>query len=161
MTDRYATFSEDGRHRYTLTRILGRGGTGHGLLFVMLNPSIADSAVDDPTVRRCVGFARSWGYDVLELVNLFAWIATDPKDLMRVSDPVGPDNDLTILAATRRADLVVCAWGAHRAARRRSMHVVGTLRESGTRLTCLGKTKSGAPRHPLYVPGSTLPSRFP
>jgi hypothetical protein len=137
-----------GAYRYLLTR---RWGDGAAALFVMLNPSTADDAHDDPTLRRCIGFARRWRLDGVEVVNLYALRATDPRDLFAARAPVGPDNDAAIAAAAARAALIVVAWGAHgerdpdRVAR-----VVELLRAH--RLACLGVNRGGTPRHPLYVP---------
>lgn len=118
--------------------------------FVMLNPSTADGTRDDPTIRRCVGFARAWGCGGLVVVNLFAFRSPRPSDLAIVPDPVGPENDTHVLDVCQDAAIVVAAWGAEPVARDRAEHVVQLL--AGVRLECLGKTKGGFPRHPLYVP---------
>lgn len=140
----------EGRYRYLLER---RWGAGPTVLWVLANPSSADEERDDPTVRRCVSFARSAGSGGLLLVNLRAWRATDPRRLAEAPEPVGPDNDAAIrtaLAATTGA--VVVAWGVQRdAARVRT--VFDLLGDRPT--VCLGVTRGGHPRHPLYVPGST------
>jgi hypothetical protein len=120
-------------------------------LFVMLNPSTADGEVDDPTIRRCVGFAQTWGYGALEVVNLYAYRTTLPVELGAPADPVGPLNDSRILEADRSCDLVVCAWGNNSMAVRRAPAVLELFRGAGTPLRCLGLTKSGQPRHPLYL----------
>ena len=108
---RAATISACTKYRYSLRRTWQEGG--RVVCFIMLNPSTADADIDDPTIRRCVGFGKSWGYDALEVVNLFAWRETEPKFLITPSDPIGPDNDGAILEASGRAELVVCAWGSH------------------------------------------------
>jgi hypothetical protein len=132
------------------------------MVFIMLNPSTATDTVDDPTIRRCVGFARREGYAQLEVVNLFAWRATDPNQLRHVQDPVGPDNDRHILAACTRAGLVVAAWGLNvitvgAPAAQRVAWVLGQLERHSIQLYCLGTTAgiAGQPRHPLYVRGDT------
>ena len=153
-----AVFSPDRRYRYLLRRRVGESDSR--ALFVMLNPSAADERDDDPTIRRCIGFARDWGYGVLEVANLFALVSTKPEGLTRARDPIGPDNDDAIRAAMKRADLIILAWGNHglrlpdRAARVEDM-----AREAG-HPHCLGITKAGAPRHPLYLPRSTPPAPF-
>lgn len=143
----------DGPYRYLLTRDTGLLSSGR-VLFVMLNPSVADASQDDPTIRRCVGFASSWGYRHLDVVNLFAWRATDPADLEAQAaagvDVVGPGNDSIIGAAIERADRVVAAWG-WRAPRGRAADVVGAILSRGKPIWCLGRCNSGDPRHPLYV----------
>lgn len=137
----------DGPYRYHLWR---RWDAAASLLFVMLNPSTADAARDDPTIRRCVGFARAWGFGAVEVVNLFAWRATDPRELRRARDPVGPDNDRAILAAAARNQAIIAAWGNHGALGERDRQVAALLAPFGAR--CLGaRTSGGAPRHPLYV----------
>ena len=114
----------------------------------MLNPSTADAEIDDPTIRRCMAFARSWGFSCLSVRNLYALRATDPARLEAERDPVGGERGDAELAAATIADLVVVAWGAN-ASPWRERKAVELL--SGARLMCLGKTKSGHPRHPLYV----------
>jgi len=110
-----AVFSEDRRHRYTLARIVRdtdpeRDST---VLFVCLNPSTADEVRDDPTVRRCVGYAKRWGFSRLVVCNIFALRSTDPRTLYGHPDPIGPDNDRHLLGEALRADRVVAAWGIH------------------------------------------------
>jgi hypothetical protein len=117
------------------------------MLLVMLNPSTADEQEDDPTIRRCVSFARREAYAAREVVNLYAYRATDPSDLDSVSDPVGPENDRAILLAAGSAGVIVAAWGAHRLAALRAPHVLHLLDDRDVR--ALGLTKSGQPRHPL------------
>lgn len=137
-------------YRYTLGR---SWCPGPRILWVMLNPSTATAEVLDPTIRRCLGFSRSWGFGSLEVVNLFALRATDPDALWEHPAPVGGDDGLdnmrAIREAARRADKIVAAWGSHEAVtpmRGRNLHQI-----LDTTLWCLGTTKSGAPRHPLYV----------
>jgi hypothetical protein len=150
---RFATVSACGRYRYTLRRKLG-GRPGRAVCFVMLNPSSADAEKDDPTIRKCLGFARRWGCAELVVVNLFAFRATRPRDLRAAADPVGRANRRHVRSAVGRAKggLVVCAWGTHGAWRGQDVAVRGWIREAGAAPVCLGQTKSGQPRHPLYVP---------
>lgn len=123
-------------------------------VFVMLNPSTADGAQDDPTIRRCVAFAASWNFERLEVVNLFAYRATRPSDLISLSasaDPVGPGNLDAVREVAEEAGLIVCAWGAHGRHLEQDETVRGWL---GNRPTfALGFTKQGHPRHPLYLRG--------
>ncbi len=153
-----ATFSECGRYRYTLTRTWG--DPAPAVLFVMLNPSTADADVDDPTIRRCIGFARRWGYDTLHVGNLFAYRATDPRLLGKIDAPVGPDNDDWLEQLAAQSRIVVCAWGADPAAERRGTEVAEQLRRLRSPLWALGLTKDGHPRHPLYVKGDATLIRF-
>ncbi|GHF51545.1 DUF1643 domain-containing protein [Seohaeicola zhoushanensis] len=136
-------------YRYSLTRVWDEAGPR--LAFVMLNPSKADEMRNDPTVARCEARARAMGFGGYEVVNLFAWRATDPRDLKAAAEPVGPDNDAAILAAAGRADAVLAAWGAHGVHRGRGAAVREMLRGCGRPLLVLGLTKDGAPRHPLYI----------
>ena len=132
---------------------------GSGTLnFIMLNPSTADAVRDDPTIRRCIGFARAWGYRRLVVTNIFALRATLPSALRVASNPVGPRNDRYVLRAARAADRVVCAWGVHGALGNREATVLALLRELP--LQHLGLTRGGYPRHPLYVAGATVPTPY-
>ncbi|MEU1812988.1 DUF1643 domain-containing protein [Micromonospora aurantiaca (nom. illeg.)] len=124
--------------------------------FVMLNPSTADAVTDDATIRRCVGYARTWGCGGIAVYNLFALRSRDPDVLAAHPDPVGPANDAVICAwaQQRRQDdrgPVVAAWGSHRRHRARAAHVTGLLLGLGIGLTCLATTRDGQPRHPLYL----------
>jgi hypothetical protein len=156
-----AVLSADGDYRYSLTRRLPQHYAGCELLVVMLNPSTADATVDDPTIRRVMRFADREGAGWVTVVNLFARRATNPDTLCRGWPPctscIGPDNDATLRQETIAAELIVVAWGAvGRRHPTRIAEVVEILRErdapGGPRtLWCLGKTKDGDPRHPLYV----------
>lgn len=123
--------------------------------FVMLNPSTADADVDDPTIRRCMGFARAWGMGGLGVVNLYGYRATDPRELHKVPDPVGPHNDLALEHAISYAldnQLpLIAAWGSNAEARRVEQ-VMALCGSEGWE--CLGTTIKGAPRHPLYLPAT-------
>lgn len=122
--------------------------------WVMLNPSTADATVDDPTIRRCMAFSRRWGAGGIIVVNLFALRATDPADLLRAAragtDPIGPENDRHLLDVFPACDVVIAAWGAHAMAKDRAKAVLSLVPET-MELSCLGTTKAGYPRHPLYV----------
>jgi hypothetical protein len=146
-----AAISDCGTYRYALTR---HWGAEPSLRFVMLNPSTADAALDDPTIRRCIGFARREGFGGLVVLNLYAYRATDPKALLTCADPVGPGNDDMLRAHMRSsvgvARPVVAAWGTN-ARVDRVKQVLDLCPEVDWR--CLGTTKDGHPRHPLYVRG--------
>ena len=144
-----ATLSADRAYRYVLTR---RWDDGPVMTWIMLNPSTADADTDDPTIRRCIGFARREGCGAIRVVNLFALRATSPNALRASSDPVGPDND-SFLRERTHAEYVVAAWGAHGGLHGRSHEVRAALRHLP--LLCLGVTPGGEPRHPLYVRSST------
>lgn len=147
-TSKGAKFCPDRRFRYALWRAWENGGARY-VNFVMLNPSTADEEVLDPTVRRCVKFARTWGYDGIHVTNIFALRSTDPRELYAVTDPVGPANDQFIYETADRAALVVFAWGSHGKFRDRGIEVASMLVPFKPRH--FGLTKRGQPRHPLYL----------
>lgn len=153
---RFAQISDDGLYRYSLGREWGRGGPV--VTFVMLNPSTADAELDDPTIRRCVGFTRSLGYSGMRVVNLYAFRATKPTDLWKAADPVGPRNDDYLTTAGQRVQreggMLVAAWGVN--ARPDRVAAVQDLPGWGN-LHALGVSKDGSPRHPLYLPGDSQP----
>lgn len=152
VVSRSAEISPCGRYRYMLHRAATRWTipTHRAIAFCMLNPSIADATLDDPTIRRCRGFAERWGCNGLVVVNLYALRSTQPRLLRDHPDPVGPDNDQWIRAAARDCGNVVCAWGTNARAER-VRHVVEIIRSAGASLLCIGTTKDGHPRHPLYA----------
>jgi len=146
-----ATFSPDRLYRYDLWRTW-IGGEGYAM-FVGLNPSTADETQDDPTIRRCIAFAKAWGYAGLCMTNLFAFRAKDPEEMKRAPDPVGVDNDPTLWDRAGDAGVVVAAWGVHGAYRARDQWVRAML----PRLHMLRLTKEGHPGHPLYLPKTLTP----
>lgn len=154
-----AEFSPCMKYRYELTR--SWDAKKPAAAFIMLNPSTADAADDDPTIRRCIGFANRWGYGELWVYNVFALRSTDPSALLESDDPYGPRN-ADFLAKARNAARVVCAWGSFDAkgvyAARGRVVVVEVL--EGVPLWCLGTTLDGSPRHPLYVKGDTQPVAY-
>lgn len=149
-----ALISECGKYRYRLWRLWNADQPV--MVWVMLNPSTADAATDDPTIRKCIGFAKTHGFGGIIVVNLFAWRATDPKELSTVPDPIGPENDQHILWACRAPLIrqVVAGWGADRFAQKRARAVRVLIQgATGLRLQCFRKSeKTGAPWHPLYLP---------
>lgn len=150
-----AHLSDCGTYRYRLTR---EWGGGRLLPFVMLNPSTADASVDDPTIRRCMGFARRENAGGIVVVNLYGLRATDPVELRRCADPFGPDNRPSIKALGEYAFLsgmpVVCAWGTGGWVKSANRDTIHLLRSTGASLVCLGMTKDGHPKHPLYIKAS-------
>lgn len=146
MLESSAEFSPCRKYRYSLTRIWDRS---LGLCqFIGLNPSTADEVENDPTVRRCINYAKDWGYGGLIMSNIFAFRATDPKVMKAQADPVGPENDMWLLDDYGRANCTVAAWGTHGSLNNRSAEVIELL--SGC-FHCLGLTKHGFPKHPLYL----------
>lgn len=157
-----ATFDPKGIYRYRLTRCWDE--TVPAITWIMLNPSTADHRVDDATLRRVVGFSRSWGFGTVVVVNLFALIASRPGNLTDAPVPVGPDNDAAIADSVSGSGMVIAAWGNHGALQNPStglprhgevlqLLVAGSTNE----IRCLGTTGSGQPRHPLYVSATTRP----
>lgn len=144
---RAATFDPTGHYRYSLKRQWD--ATAPAIAFVMLNPSTANAEWDDPTVRRCIRLAQSWGFGTLEVVNLFAWCATHPRELRRAAEPVGPENDRYLQAAAQQASCLILAWGNGGGLYQRDRAVLELL--IPYRCYCLGKTQTGHPRHPLYL----------
>ena len=144
----HAIISEDGLYRYTLIR---QWSERPMMVWCMLNPSTADASQDDPTIRRCIAFAVREGYGGIHIVNLMAYRATEPAEALSARDPCGPRNDEHLRAAARQSDCIVVAWGA-RATRPLAERAVTSFKGGGTEeFRCLGTTKDGSPRHPLYV----------
>lgn len=154
-----AVISECGRYRYELRRIWDPNGPL--LEIIMLNPSKANATINDNTIRRCIDFAKAWGYGGIVVKNLYAWRATDPSELAHVDDPIGPENRVYLSRAD--ADCTIVAWGAHPAA-------VGWWNGypfawqktviQRPNLFCLGTNANGSPKHPLYVPSTRTPIRW-
>ena len=153
-----AKFSPDRKYRYLLSRRVGFGDSQ--AMFVMLNPSTADEERNDPTIRRCIAFANTWGYGWLRITNLSPYRATRPKGLLAQGmEPleVRAFNLQTILETARASDLIVAAWGNHGQAEARAGLVLDALLDEGLELHCLGTTQQGHPLHPLYVPAVARP----
>jgi hypothetical protein len=155
-----AIFSPDRRYRYRLWRQWGDGNSR--VAFLMLNPSTADATEDDPTIHKCVGFAKQWtqqaygpSFGAIDVVNLFAWRSTNPKGLLDAADPVGPENELMIRSVLANVQRIVYAWGRHSprvramvSGRLASLGWVGRTRP-GCDIVTLGRCGDGSPRHPL------------
>lgn len=152
--DRAAAFSACGRYRWWLQRRWDPDRPP--LLFVGLNPSRADGQRDDPTLRRLLGYARSWGFGSLEVLNLFALVAPVPALLHQAGDPVGWGNDGWIRRRLRLMPeaTVWIGWGNQGRWRDRDRQVLALLAACGRRPLALATTATGMPRHPLYCPAS-------
>lgn len=144
-----ARFSKCGLYRYTLARKWDPAS--ESIAFIGLNPSTATEADDDPTIRRCIDFAQRWGYGGLIMLNLFAFRSTDPDGMKSAAEPVGIENDYWIMAICQNAGATVAAWGVHGEHLNRDRVVVSQFRAKMIPLKCLGMTKDGLPRHPLYL----------
>jgi len=149
-----ASFSSCGRYRYKLWRIWD--DSKPIAMFVGLNPSTADETNDDPTVAKCQRYARQWGYGGIYMANIFAYRATDPSVMKEATDPVGPDNDISLIAMASTASIVIAAWGNHGSHKGRSQ----CIRKLLTDLYFLKMNKSGEPAHPLYLKGTLTPSKW-
>jgi hypothetical protein len=167
---RTTVFSPCRQYRYTLWReweepemgllgLLASGcfKPGGYLMVIVLNPSTADESRDDPTIRRCVGFAKEWGFQALCMTNLFAWRDTDPAKMKAAMFPVGGDNDMWLLNCASGAGLILAAWGNHGSFLDRGKTVLADLRDAGRPVHALGRNQDGSPKHPLYVAASTEP----
>ena len=158
-----AILSDDRRYRYLLKRDLATllGGGRQVCAFVMLNPSTADAMQDDPTIRRCIGFARRWECATLYVVNLSPLRATNPRELLRAGpepDEVQAENRYWLRYAAERANIIVAAWGNHGGAENRARMVLADFKSRGVSISALGWNKTGHPMHPLYVAADTLPA---
>lgn len=162
-TQRYLGLQRDAllspcqKYRYWLKRSWQQGGDGRTLCFIMLNPSTADATLDDPTIRRCLAYTQEWGFSTLEVRNLFAYRSSQPKDLFKAADPVGPQGDYYLLQA-READQIIVAWGAN-VPFERDREVLKMFKGVAS-LYCLGATKHGQPRHPLYCRADLVPQLY-
>lgn len=153
-----AYFSPCRTWRYKLWRIWD--GNKPYVLFICLNPSTADEEKNDPTVERCMRFAISWGYGGLYVCNLFAYRSTDPKKLLAVEDPIGPENDKAIIDIAKLSNRIICAWGNNGHYRERDWEVLYNLQRDDLFTHCLRITKNGNPEHPLYLPKDLKPIRY-
>lgn len=162
----------DGDHRLLLTRVWAEEGEEpKPILFHMLNPSTADGTEDDPTIRRCVGFAKDWGYNILHVTNMFSFRATNPNDLWHQKQSIiHPGNLQVTINAMRMSKMLVCAWGdsiTPKVVRSYDVYLDAFRTAFESALVtgckgpmCLSTTKSGAPGHPLYQPRDTKPKIF-
>ena len=149
-----AEFSECRTWRYALWRRWDRQLSQ--VMFIGLNPSTADETADDPTIRRCIRFAKDWGYGGLLMMNAFAFRATDPRDMKAAKNPIGPGNDEALKFRQTQVGLIVAAWGAHCSPQRER----AVCEIIGRPIHCLGKTKDGRPKHPLYLRADSKPELF-
>ncbi len=145
-------------YRYSLTRVWN--DVGKKMHFVMLNPSTATEMQNDPTVERCQRRANALGFGAFCVTNIFAWRETEPKKMCIVNDPIGPDNDATIIKGCLWADVTIAAWGNHGSHLKRGEKVKLLLASIGKPIFHLGLSKAGQPKHPLYISYSQQPERW-
>lgn len=153
-----AKFSSNEKYRYALWRVwqsdLPR------CVFIGLNPSTADERVNDPTVTRCINYAKRWGCGSLTMLNMFAFRATDPRDMKACEHPIGLHNDEEIIDWVGHSALTVCAWGTHGKFLSRSERLLRRLEQRGFKLYALKLTQQGHPSHPLYLKSDLVPRRW-
>lgn len=153
-----AVLSDCKKYRYSLTRVWDDNKPR--VLFIMLNPSTADAEKDDPTIRRCIGFAKDWGYGGIYVVNLFALRATNPQDLLKAPFVVGVENEKWFRRMSALAHLVVCAWGNGAIVdklQKRLDHTWKPLSWISKPLHYIELSNDGTPKHPLYLPKHLMP----
>jgi hypothetical protein len=138
-----AIISDDEKYRYQLWRIWDYEKPL--ALWIMLNPSTADGNFDDPTIRRCIKFTHDWGFGGLYVGNLFAYRATNPKELKNIIDPIGEDNIEHLYLMKNKCSKIICAWGNS------FLKKINYTFLKQEKLFCLGINKSGEPKHPLYL----------
>lgn len=153
-----AVFSADKKYRYCLSRYWNNQLPE--ILFIMLNPNKADEILNDPSIRRCIGYAKDWGFGSMSVVNLFARRAPYPDKLFEKRNPVGNENDKYILKKASASSIILLAWGNYGSYAKRSEKVLGLLRSSREKLYYLKKTKMGEPGHPLYLRRSLKPKQL-
>ena len=148
--DKGADFSECKKYRYSLLR---KWSNKPLLLFIMLNPSTADSNIDDPTIKKCIYFSKKWGFGGIMVGNLFAYRSTDPKKLKKVTNPEGADNKRFIKKMVANASTVICAWG-------NGYGPPPSYLKRLTELHYLKINKDGTPAHPLYLKKSLMYRKY-
>jgi hypothetical protein len=146
-------FSPDKKYRYTLWRRWNSDWDTNYINFIGLNPSTADETRNDPTIRKCLGFAKRWGYSGMCMTNIFAFRATKPTDLKQEENPTGLDNQHFIISVASSAKLIIVAWGNHGKWMNQDLTVLDRIQ--GYPIKCLKQNKNGSPMHPLYVPYDT------
>lgn len=152
-----AVLDKTKKYRYTLERYWGKNKANF-VNFILLNPSTADAVRDDPTVKACIEFAKRWGFDGLVFTNLFAFRATKPAQMKACLNPHGPMNDIHIKRIGRKARKIIIAWGNYGIHCNRCREVIALL--GSKKLFCLGLTKSGQPKHPLYIKRTVTPRLY-
>ncbi|MEL6221262.1 MAG: DUF1643 domain-containing protein [Cyanobacteria bacterium J06627_8] len=152
--DSGAVFSPCQAYRYSLWRVWN--AQAPKVLFIGLNPSTADAENNDPTIRRCIGFANEWGYGGVYVANLFSWRSPHPRLLKQAAEPIGEHTNDWLVKLNDETDLTIACWGNNGSFQHRDIAVMGFLKG----LHCLRMTKQGNPSHPLYLPKHLAPIRF-
>jgi hypothetical protein len=149
-----AILSKGRKYRYVLSRIWDN--SKEKIVFIGLNPSTADETIDDPTIRKCITYAKKWGYGGFYMLNLFAYRATEPGNMKMANDPVGEENDYYLDEYINKVNIAICCWGNHGQFKSRSKQVLSKYNN----LYFLKLNKTGEPAHPLYLSNSLIPKRF-
>lgn len=147
-----ALFSECEKYRYSLTRIWDEKKPTY--LFIGLNPSVANSIDDDKTMKRIIDFVKRWGGGGLYMANLFSYVATKSYEMWESDEPIGTNNDQSIIELSNKADTIVLCWGSDGHKHPRALEVINLLKDNHT-LYCLKKNKDMSPKHPLYTAKDT------
>jgi hypothetical protein len=157
---RSAVISEDRQYRYELRRTWDESKPK--VLFIMLNPSTADANIDDPTIRRCIGFAKRWGFGGILVGNLFAYRATEPKALLSTDNPIGKDNIKHLQLMYNESEIIICAWGNSKIIDRLDRKISDYKPLSGIigKLHYLELSNDGTPKHPLYLKSNLIPTEY-
>lgn len=155
-----AIYSDCEQYRYILNRRWGPASKNLAV-FIGLNPSTATEYQNDPTVARCINYAKAWGYDTMTMLNAFGLRSTDPRGLKAIDDPIGPDNDRYIIEQTKLASRIILCWGTHAAYLERGTQLQKQLCKLRRKLFCLKVTKNGFPSHPLYLRKDLQPISYP
>lgn len=155
-----AIISECNKYRYKLWRIWD--SEKPLVMFLMLNPSTADANSNDPTIRRCINFAKFWGYGGIVVCNLFAYRATNPKDLLKISNPIGDLNVVYIKECIELCERVICAWGNASIVKKMAYMSVffNSITFGRDKLCFIDRSKNGTPKHPLYLKSDLTPQKF-
>ncbi len=149
-----AIFSKDRKHRYVLIREWDLKKPS--LMIISLNPSTADEKINDPTIQRCIGFAKKWGFGRLFVTNLFSFRATSPKDLFNFKNPIGDKNDYWIRKLLKKVNKIVLAYGNHGGFKNRHQKILKIIKNP----YCIKKSKTGMPMHPLYLKYTKKPIKY-
>lgn len=154
-----AVFSDCEQYRYILWRKWSLAEAGRYAMLIGLNPSTADESINDPTVRRCIDFAKKWGMDGMYMMNAYAFRATDPAVMKKQPTPVGWHNDEALALVAKQCEIIVAAWGNH-CTEDRSKKVIEIVESVGKTIQCFELNQNGSPKHPLYVKGDTVLKTF-
>lgn len=162
-TKKIAKFSKNNIYRYNLIREWKEDHLKEKrtICFIGLNPSVGNSIDDDPTIRRMVNFAKAYGANGINIVNLFALVTTYPKYLKDSEhDPIGINNDEIIIKTAKKCWMTFACWGNNGEIKRRGEKIINLLKKNNITIYCFGLTSRLNPKHPLYLKSNTLPAIY-